>query len=171
LKICDAWASDLRVVVADTGPLHYLVLIDQIHLLPALLQTITAPDSVHAELLHPAAPDTVRRWAASPPAWLKLLPAPPPTGTLTASLDQGEADALNLAMSLHAELVLMDDRAGVSVARAMGLTVVGTLGILDLAASRGLVDITDAVARLKETNFRYRPGLLDALVARHHPNS
>lgn len=170
MKICNAWASDLRVVVADTGPLHYLVLVDQIHLLPALLQTITAPDRVHAELFHRAAPDIVRRWAASPPAWLRVMPAPPPTGALPRSLDQGEADAIDLAASLHAELVLMDDRAGVAAARAMGLTLVGTLGILDLAASRGLVDITDAVARLKDTNFRYRPGLLGALVARHRPN-
>lgn len=157
----------MRVVVADTRPLHYFVLIGHINLLPALLQNVTAPDSVHAELLHPAAPDSVRTWAADPPAWLRFKPASPPTGARPGSLDQGEADVIDLAMSLHAELVLMDDRAGVAATRAIGLTVVGTLGILDLAASRGLVEITDAVARLKDTSFRYRSGLLDALVDRH----
>ena len=60
--------------------------------------------------------------------------------------------------------MLMDDRAGVAVARAQGLAVVGTIGILDLAGRRKLIDIGDAVARLKTTNFRYRPGLLDALL-------
>ncbi len=83
------------------------------------------------------------------------------------SLDEGEADAIILALSLHAELVLMDDRAGVAAARSKGLTVAGTLGILDVAASRGLIDIAVAVSRLKATNFRYRSELLDALIARH----
>jgi predicted nucleic acid-binding protein len=64
----------------------------------------------------------------------------------------------------------MDDRAGVAVARSKGLTVAGTLGVLELAADRGLIDITTAVFRLKGTNFRYRPELLDALVARHPRN-
>jgi hypothetical protein len=39
------------------------------------------------------------------------------------------------------------------------------LGILDLAVQRGLIDLASAVARLKATNFRYRPEILDALLA------
>jgi predicted nucleic acid-binding protein len=45
--------------------------------------------------------------------------------------------------------------------------VIGTLGVLDLAALRGLIDIEDAFARLRATNFRYRPEIMDALVAQH----
>ncbi len=41
------------------------MLIDNIGLLPALFAEVTTPASVHAELLHPAAPDAVRRWADS----------------------------------------------------------------------------------------------------------
>jgi predicted nucleic acid-binding protein len=33
----------VRVVVADTGPLHYLVLIGQIDLLPRLFTAVTVP--------------------------------------------------------------------------------------------------------------------------------
>src|ERR1700722_17568301 len=44
------------------------------------------------------------------------------------------------------------------------LAVVGTIGILDLTSRRKLIDIGDAVALLKATNFRYRPSLLDALL-------
>lgn len=43
----------------------------------------------------------------------------------------------------------------------------GTLGVLDLAARRGLVDLADSLTRLKATNFRYRPEILDALLAQH----
>ena len=49
------------------------------------------------------------------------------------------------------------------VAQQRGLTVTGTLGVLDLAARRGLIQLAVAFAQLKATNFRYRPEILDAL--------
>ncbi|MFN0106302.1 MAG: DUF3368 domain-containing protein [Bryobacteraceae bacterium] len=38
----------------------------------------------------------------------------------------------------------------------------GTLGILDLAAKRKLIDLRDAIERLKRTNFLYRKDLAGA---------
>jgi predicted nucleic acid-binding protein len=61
----------------------------------------------------------------------------------------------------------MDDRAGVAIAQRHGLAVTGTLGVLDLAAGRGLIDLASSFERLKATNFRYPPELLDALLAQH----
>jgi len=43
--------------------------------------------------------------------------------------------------------------------------VTGTLGVLDLAARRGLIDLSKAFSRLKATSFHYRQGLLDILLA------
>ena len=59
-----------------------------------------------------------------------------------------------LAVSLHADMVLMDERKGVKYARNQGLRVTGTLGLLDFAAQAGLVDFTEAVRRLRLTTFR-----------------
>lgn len=59
----------------------------------------------------------------------------------------------------------MDDREGVEEARRLGLTVIGTLGVLDRAAARGLVELAPALDRLRQTNFRVHPGLLDGLLA------
>jgi predicted nucleic acid-binding protein len=56
----------MRLIVADTSPLYYLLLIDHIDLLPRLFKTVFIPDAVHQELLHPAAPPRVREWAANP---------------------------------------------------------------------------------------------------------
>jgi len=61
----------------------------------------------------------------------------------------------------------MDDRAAVAVARREGFVVTGTLGVLDLAARRGLIDLSAAFARLKTTNFRYRPEIMDLLLEQH----
>jgi predicted nucleic acid-binding protein len=40
----------MRLVVADTGPLNYLVLVDAIELLPKLFEKVFTPTAVLAEL-------------------------------------------------------------------------------------------------------------------------
>jgi predicted nucleic acid-binding protein len=124
----------VRVVVADTGPLHYLVLIGQIDLLPRLFVAATVPTVVRDELLHPNTPRPVRDWAADPPFWLTVTTAPPHDEQALQRLDAGVSAAIALALTLRVDLMLMDDRAAVAIARAQGLAVVGTIGILDLAS-------------------------------------
>jgi predicted nucleic acid-binding protein len=158
----------MRLVVADTGPLNYLVLTGDIELLPKLFEKVLVPQAVRDELTDRDTPETVRAWIAQAPAWLEIHPDPArdTTDGMTA-LDAGERAAIALAVTVKADLVLMDDQDGVAVARRKGLTVTGTLGVLDLAARQGLVDLAEAFDRLKATGFYYRQGLLDALLAQH----
>ncbi|MGI4764507.1 MAG: DUF3368 domain-containing protein [Janthinobacterium lividum] len=81
-------------------------------------------------------------------------------------LDLGERQAILLARSTGADLLLMDDRAGRNVARATRMAVVGTLGLLDLASRRGMLDLTVCVDRLRGTNFRCRPALFEQFLVR-----
>ena len=156
----------MQVVVADTGPLNYLVQIEAVDLLPMLFGRILAPAAVRDELIHPRAPAVVRAWITQVPPWLEIRPNPDPNDiTVPPSLDEGERAAIALAGVIDADLILMDDRDGVAFARAQGFAVTGTLGVLDLAARRGLIDLVQAFTRLKATTFHYRQGLLDALLA------
>ena len=159
----------MRRVVADTGPVHYLVLIGQISLLPALFERILIPVSVRDEMLHRNTPDVVRRWIENPPTWLEVMADPVRElhDPELAELDDGERAALLLAESIRAALVLMDDRAGVIAAKRKGFTVTGTLGVLTLAAERRLVDLEAAIAQLSSTNFRYAQRLIDRLLEAH----
>jgi predicted nucleic acid-binding protein len=159
----------MRLVVADTGPVNCLVLIGAVDVLPKLFDEIVVPVAVRDELTHADAPVVVRAWIAQAPSWLEIRPNPnqdanDPEET---ALDEGERAAIALAAALSADLILIDDRTGVAVARRRGLTVTGTLGVLDLAARRGLIDLAATLARLKGTNFRYRPEIMDALLAQH----
>ena len=77
------------------------------------------------------------------------------------SLDPGERSAIILALSINADLVLIDERKGTQAAIDNGLDVTGTLGILQRAAKRGLLNLVDAFDRLKGTNFRYRQEIMD----------
>jgi predicted nucleic acid-binding protein len=159
----------MRLVVADTGPLNYLILIDAIEVLPKLFEQILVPAAVFDELAHPDAPEPVRAFASRRAPWLDLRSNPDRSDLerVDAALDDGERAAIALALSVSADLILMDDRAGAAVAYRNGLTVTGTLGLLDLAARRGLIELADAFTRLKATNFRYPPEVMDALLERH----
>jgi predicted nucleic acid-binding protein len=157
----------MSVVVADTGPLHYLVLTDSIDLLPRLFHTVHAPMAVLTELNHPRTPDVVRAWSSLHPPWLNWAPTPPLATLPWPRLGDGERAALALASTIGADLMLTDDRAGATAGRAEGFTVMGTLGVLSLAAERGMIDLAASLARLQATNFRINPQLVDALLAQY----
>jgi hypothetical protein len=64
------------LVIADTGPVNYLVLIGEIDLPPRMFEKIALPLAVQAELADPPAPLPVRRWIATPPHGLKSTTLP-----------------------------------------------------------------------------------------------
>jgi predicted nucleic acid-binding protein len=155
------------LAVADAGPLHYLVLVDAIDLLSQLFTAVLVPQIVRDEISRAGTPPLVRDWISAPPPWLQIVPTPSHETLPFPKLDIGERAALALAMSQSAGVILMDDRRGVAAAQANGLVSIGTLGLLDQAAARGIIHFATVAARLTTTNFRYPPELLDALLARH----
>jgi len=159
----------VRLVIADTGPINYLILIGNIDLLPALFEIVILPPAVAAELADPDAPPSARNWIADSPRWVEVQEAPGRHfGQASVDgLDEGETAAITLAIWLDADLLLMDDRGGVTVARGKGLHVTGTLGVLDFAAQRGLVNFAQAIKRLRRTNFRISEDILDSLIKKH----
>ena len=99
------------VVVADTSPINYLVLIAQIDLLQQLYARILIPPAVLAELKHPAAPKPVRDWADNPPKWVEVLS--PRSSIILAQLDLGKSEAIALATEVHAVLAVRIHRRSV----------------------------------------------------------
>lgn len=162
------------IVVADATPLHYLILIEAIAILPALYERILIPRIVAEELQRPRTPLPVRQWMASPPAWLDIRVPPRAPERALLRLGAGERDAIVLAQTLRADLLVMDDWDGREAALQHRLTVLGTLGVLDEAAARRLVVLPDALARLQATNFRMPPAVVEMLLARdaarHRPD-
>ena len=66
-----------------------------------------------------------------------------------------------LAQQLKADLLLIDDVRGRKAAGHRRIDFTGTIGVLELAADQGLLDLEDAFARLKNTDFWISPRLLD----------
>lgn len=149
----------MKLVIADTGPINYLVLIGHVELLPILFEKVTLPSAVNDELSNPETPSVVRRWIAAPPQWLEIRHAR--EFKTVSGLGLGETEAIALALELRADLLLMDDRRGVKEARSYGIEVTGTLGVLGLAGKRGLVNLVEAFERIKNTSFRYPQTVMD----------
>ena len=66
----------MQLVVSDTGPINYLVLIGYVDVLPLLFQKIAMPLAVREELLDPNAPPLVREWIRAFPLGWKCANCP-----------------------------------------------------------------------------------------------
>lgn len=128
------------IVVSNTSPLTNLAAIGLFHLFYELYGRIHIPDGVWNELNAYNKSWPGSKEVASAPWVEKQTPKNQQIVTaLQRDLDRGEAEAIALALELGADLVLLDERDGRRVAQRFGLRVVGVLGILIEAKSKGLV--------------------------------
>ena len=152
------------IVVADTSPINYLILIQEIDILPKMYGCVVVPQTVRDELVRLTSPQLVRSWVDHLPIWLEVRsPLAPPDSSL-AKLDAGERDAIMLATELQADQLIVDDREGRREAEQRGIPVIGTLGVLREAATLNLLDIRVAVERLQGTSFYVAPEVLTKLL-------
>ncbi len=140
------------IVVSDTTPLNYLILLDAADVLPTLFARVYTPSAVIHELAHSRSPERVRHWVNPPPFWLNVQD-PTRIGS-SLSLGPGETAAIALALELKADWILLDERKGSRKAEGCGLRVAGTLAIIEEAGVRNLLDYDDALSRLvSDTTF------------------
>ena len=143
------------IVVADTSPINYLVQIEREGLLSRLYSRLFIPDAVLGELCDPRAPDKVRRWAQALPEWVSVEQPTKAYSHPSITLDMGERFALQLALDLRADRILIDERKGSLAAQELGFLVTGTLGVLRDAHLTSLGDARKAYEALRaKTNFR-----------------
>jgi predicted nucleic acid-binding protein len=151
------------IVLSDTSLIHYLVVIGEAEILHAIFGQVIVPSAVLNELQRSGAPEVVRLWVSDPPPW--LLIRTPTQIDPTIQLGRGEIEAICLAVELHADVVLMDDRRGRRVAESHGLSVVGTVNVLEVAAERELLSLPVAIEKLRETNFHIAERILARALA------
>jgi uncharacterized protein len=150
------------IVVSDTSPLVYLAAVGQAELLSKLYGRVVAPMTVRTEIAAGIAAMPANRVLLEC-QWLEFQPARNVghVAQLAAEVDEGEAEAIELALELKADLVLMDDQEGRAVAQREGLRVVGLLGVLVDAKRAGHLGLVRPVLEKlnAETNFRLTPTL------------
>ena len=148
------------IVVSDTSPLTALLSVGEEEILPRLFGQVVVPNAVRDELMraHAALPD-----------WLLVREVEDSAAALRLSslLDEGEAEAIELAIELHADLLLIDERKGRRLAAAEGVPVIGLLGVVVLAKHNGLIPSARAlVSELRDRVGFYLSGdLVDRALA------
>jgi predicted nucleic acid-binding protein len=159
------------IVVSDTSPLNYLALIghEWLLVLERLFGSVVIPPAVANELLAEGSPPVARALIQASPPWLsvrkpdeRLLES---VKASTARLGAGELEAITLAMELKADLLLADERRATKEAREKHhLRVTGVLGVLQAAATQGLIDLPTVVDALAKTNYRMPKKIVARLV-------
>ena len=129
-------------VVVDSTCLIGLEQIGRLDLLPNLFEPICAPPEVQRE-------------SGFSYEWLRIeAPANPNlVSALKVMVDDGEAEAIALAVERNWKIVL-DDRRARDLAQRLGLKIIGTVGILVRAKRSGLLPwIKPLLNELTETGF------------------
>jgi hypothetical protein len=145
-------------VVVDASPLIAFQQIGQLHLLQALFTSLLVPSAVAQEIA-PSVPC---------PSWIveRHLAQPMPPVVLQASLGPGETEAISLALELHADHLVVDEKAARHLAEGLGLKVIGTLGVLLAAKRKSLIPaVKPQIEALLENNFWISPQLVERALA------
>jgi predicted nucleic acid-binding protein len=155
--------------VSNTTPLRYLIAIEQEHLLGQLFEKVFVPVAVHEELTDARTPEIVRGRVSAMPAWFEVRQVQEPqTTTFPVTLHRGERQAILLAEALRADVLLIDEQIGRTIALSRNLQLSGTLGVLERADTMGFVsDFPQVLQRLKASGFFLTEALEQQLLERH----
>lgn len=122
------------IIVSNTSPISNLLIVGQLELIQRIYQQVVIPPTVDREVraLQNFGIDLAVYTSAT---WLSVqMPTDVSlVDSLKNELDDGEAEAIALALQLKADRLLIDERLGRLVAVRYGLKITGILGILRIA--------------------------------------
>lgn len=151
------------IVIADTGPINYIVQLGLLSELQAIYGSIILPQAVFDELRNPRAPSKVKDWTSSLPDWVEVRKPRLADPHLPGQLGAGETEAINLAIELNAGMLLIDDLPGRRAAHERGIPVTGTLTIIVQAAILSSFDLEPVLQQLRSLGFRVSDAVLDSI--------
>jgi predicted nucleic acid-binding protein len=138
-------------VTSNTSPLTNLAVIGRLELVRIQLTSVAVPEAVWREML--ALPHVAGREAlleARDAGWLRVETVANTALALSlrmAGLDEGESEAIALAVETSARLLLIDETKGRKAARRLAVPVTGALGIL--AKGRVLGDVESVQVEIR----------------------
>lgn len=141
-------------VVCNSTPLIALSKIDLFDLLRDCFKKIYIPEEVYREVVIAGrnlygAPEVENAdWIETKEVMNKNA-----VHSLCINLHKGEAEAIILAKEINADLIIIDDLDGKKIAKMMGLTVTGTLGILIRSAPYKNINLKETLDKLCSTGI------------------
>jgi hypothetical protein len=137
-------------VVSDATCIIALHRIGRLDILDKLYETILVPPAVRKEV------------SIIDEDWIRVEPVRKPeiVQGLLYILDEGESEAIALAIDLPNALLITDDRKARKIAFEFGIKITGTIGVLLHAWRSGIIlDLEKEIDKLSETGFHMTPEL------------
>jgi predicted nucleic acid-binding protein len=154
------------MIISDSSPLIALAKIGRFELLRDLFKEIHISKAVHREVVVRGKEKTGEKEVTQgiKKGWIKVLEVKErePYALL---LGEGEGETIALAKERRARLVIMDDRKGYILAKTLGITVIGTLGVILLAYKSGMIsNMKNELDNLRENGFWFSNRLYQELI-------
>lgn len=149
----------IEKIVVNTSPLLAFSKMQAFDVIGQLPFEFISPTEVENEILIGAK----QGYDAQIPSWLKIENLKSPLSSLAiASLDVGEAAVIQLALEQNIETVCIDEIKGRRAAKAVGLNVVGSLGLLGKAKTKGLiVEVKSFLEKATRSGIYYDEKLIE----------
>ena len=133
-----------QLIISDASPLIALADIGELELLQQLYEQVLITDIVRDEI-HAELPEWIKVSAGYDQKQLQVL---------RLELDSGEASAIALALENPGSRIILDESKGRSVAKRLGLKVIGTVGIIIKAKEGGIIESGKTIlSKLEEHGF------------------
>jgi predicted nucleic acid-binding protein len=112
-------------------------------------------------------PEILQEFGAGLPDWIIIIPVQDKVvqNVFKETVDEGEASAIALAIETVNPILIMDDLKGRKLASKMGLTFMGTLGLLVKAKEYGIIpNVKPYIEKIQATDFRVAKSLVDIVL-------
>lgn len=154
---------DSSPIICNAGPLTALAIVNQLQVLPALYESILAPEAVWREIADSGFGRAGAAELRAAPG-IEVLPPVAVDSFLEIELGRGESQVIALARTREAALVLLDELLARRVAgQVYGLRVKGSAGILVQAKKAGMIPAVRPLLHEMKKRGYY---LSDRLIAR-----
>jgi hypothetical protein len=152
--------------VSNASPLITLAAIDRLDLFAALKAEVHVPATVLDEVGAGASADRADERVRASGRFVFAPDVPITTEVVRWGLDPGEAQAVSQALAMSARGVILDDLAGRRCAQALGLRVIGTLGLIARAKRVGiLTEAAPVIAAVRDAGLYVGEQLVRAVLA------
>lgn len=160
------------IVVSDTTPMVSLMKASRLELLATLFHEVLIPEAVFSELTanprFQAEADQIRK-----APYIKVVSVSEQKAVdvlrRSSGLDLGESEAIVFADDQKADVLLMDEAKGRKVAKAMGLYIMGTVGVLLFAFEKNVLtdsEVKKAFEQLQQADRRIGDELIQYALRR-----
>lgn len=158
------------IVIADTTPIISLLKAGQLELLQKLYKSVLVPQAVYRELTKNPAyikeAEIIKNANFLSVVTVKNMKSVSVLRAVS-GLDEGESEALIMYDEQSADLLLMDEQKGRSVAKRLNVRHIGTAGILMLAYDKGLIQapkVKECIDIMLANGIRLGKGLCNTIM-------